>query len=81
MEQSRIGSLIEACIGTAIGFVMSMLLSLIVYPMHGHSFSLVQNLSITAIFTVASIARSYIVRRYFNDRIRRASQRLAAQVS
>lgn len=81
MEQSRMGSLIEACIGTAIGFVMSMLLALIVYPMHGHSFSLAQNLSITAIFTVASIARSYIVRRYFNDRIRRASQRLAAQVS
>lgn len=81
MEQSRMGSLIEACIGTAIGFVMSMFLSMIVYPMHGHSFTLAQNLSITAIFTVASIVRGYVVRRFFNDRIRRAAQRLAAQVS
>lgn len=81
MEQTKLGSLIEAVIGTAIGFVMSIVLSLIVYPMHGHSFTLAQNASITAIFTVASVVRGYVVRRWFQARLRAAAQRLAATVS
>lgn len=81
MEQTRVGSLIEACIGTAIGFAVSMLLSMIVYPMHGHSFTLAQNASITAIFTIASIARGYVVRRWFQARLSRAAQRVASTLS
>lgn len=77
MNQTRIGSLIEACINTAIGFAVSIVLSLIVYPMFGHSFTLAQNVGITVIFTVASIVRSYVVRRWFNARIHVAAQRLA----
>ena len=77
MNQSRLGSLIEACINTAIGFVMSMALSLIVYPMMGHAFTFGQNMGITAIFTIASIARGYAVRRWFNIRIHAAAQRMA----
>ena len=77
MNQTRIGSLIEACFNTAIGFVMSICLSLIVYPMFGHSFTLAQNIGITVIFTVASILRGYVVRRWFNARIHEAAQRLA----
>lgn len=80
MEQSRLESLIEAIINTAIGFVLSMLLSMVVYPAFGHSFTLSQNAGITAIFTVASIARGYAVRRWFVGRIRRAAHRLAAAV-
>ena len=81
LEQSRIESFVEAVIGTAIGFVVSVLLSMIVYPIHGHSFTLAQNASITAIFTVASIARVYVVRRYFNARIKAAAARVASAVS
>lgn len=81
MEQTKLGSLIEAAISTAIGFVISIALALIVYPMFGHSFTLAQNFWITVIFTVASIARSYAVRRWANARIRKAAQRMAAAVS
>lgn len=81
MEQSRLGSLIEASINTAIGFIVSIALSLLVYPLFGHSFTLAQNFWITVIFTVASIARSYAVRRWANARIRAAAQRVAASVS
>jgi len=81
LEQSKLGSLVEAAIGTAIGFVMSMALSMIIYPLHGHSFTLAQNASITAIFTVASIVRGYVVRRWFNARIRAAAARVAGAVS
>lgn len=81
MEQTKLGSLIEACINTAIGFVISLLLAMIVYPMFGGRFTMAQNFWITVIFTIASIARGYAVRRWANARIRRAAQRMAGAVS
>lgn len=66
MSQTRRQSLIETVVGTAAGFVFSILLSIVVYPMFGHSFTLAQNAGITVIFTIASIARGYGVRRFFN---------------
>lgn len=66
MSQTRRQSLIETVAGTAAGFVFSILLSIVVYPMFGHSFTLAQNAGITVIFTIASIARGYGVRRFFN---------------
>lgn len=79
--QTRIGSLIEACANTAIGFGISIALGAIIYPLFGHRFELVQLTGITAIFTAASIARGYIVRRWFNGRIHRAAQRAAAVIA
>ena len=66
MSQTRRHSIIEAIVGTAIGFAVSVAASTIVYPAHGHTFSMADNLSITAIFTVLSIVRGYCVRRLFN---------------
>ena len=81
MDQTKIGSLIEAVINTAVGFFISLAMSAIVYPMFGHTFTLAQNVGITVIFTVASIARGYVVRRYFQARLRTAAQRVAVAVS
>lgn len=80
MNQTRIGSLIEAVINTAIGFGISMLLAVIVYPLFGHSFTMAQNLGITCIFTVVSIARGYILRRWFNAKLQLAAARMARAV-
>lgn len=66
MSQSKIHSLIETFAGVAIGFIVSVALSYVVYPLFGHSFTLGQNIGITIIFTVASIVRGYLVRRAFN---------------
>ena len=66
MSQSRTHSIIESFAGTAIGFVVSVAASLVVYPLHGHAFSLGEVTSITLIFTVLSIVRGYCVRRLFN---------------
>lgn len=71
--QSRKHSLIETLVGVAIGFAVSMGLSVVVYPLFGHSFSFVQNVWITVIFTAASVVRGYLVRRMFNHMVRRAS--------
>lgn len=79
MSQSRLSSFVEACINTLIGFILSIALSFVVYPLFGAHFTLAQNAGITAIFTIASIARGYIVRRYFNDRIHRAAMALAKE--
>ena len=73
MTQSRRHSMIEACAGTAIGFLVSVLASMVVYPAHGHRFSLAENISITLIFTVLSVVRGYLVRRLFNRMHRRAA--------
>lgn len=63
---------------TAIGFLVSILASILVYPLFGATFTLAQNFWITVIFTALSIIRGYAVRRWFNSRIHAAAERLAA---
>lgn len=75
--QTRLGSLIESLINVLIGFGVSLALTAVVLPAYGHAVTLGDNLQITLIFTVASIARSYLLRRYFNARIHRAAHHLA----
>ena len=67
--QTRLSSLAESVINVAIGFVVSLVLTAIVLPAYGHSVSLVDNVQITTIFTIASIVRSYLLRRWFNRRL------------
>lgn len=79
--QTRLSSLIEAVINVAIGFVISVVITALVLPAYGHAVSFAENLQITGIFTIASIARSYALRRWFNARIHRAAVRLAPKTS
>lgn len=80
MNQSRLGSLIEAVFNTAIGLAINLVAQRVVFPLFGFDPSFATNLSIAAIFTVISIVRSYVVRRWFNARLQRAAQRLAEAV-
>lgn len=64
--QSRSMSLAEAVISTAIGFLVSFMLTVVVLPAFGYHVTVGDALGITAIYTAASIARSYAVRRLFN---------------
>lgn len=66
MSQSRKHSFAEACANTASGAALSYCLGLVVYPAFGFAVTAAQNLTITAIFTVASVLRSYAWRRAFN---------------
>lgn len=78
MNQSRLGSLIEACFNTAIGLAISMVANALVFPLFGFHPSLGENVAISVIYTVISIARGYVVRRFFNARLHRAAAALAA---
>ena len=61
MTQSRLSSLAETCMSIAIGFCVSLVITALVLPAYGHPVSFGQNLQITGIFTLASIARGYLV--------------------
>lgn len=79
--QTRLSSLIEAVINVLIGFVVSLLLTAVLLPAYGHHVTWSENLQITCVFTVTSILRSYLVRRYFNAQIHRAARALAHQAN
>lgn len=65
-QQSRSKSLLETVTSTAIGFVVSLLLTAAVMPAFGYPTTWSHDFWITVIFTVASIVRGYGVRRWFN---------------
>lgn len=69
MNQSRFLSLLEASINVVIGFAVSYLIGLVVYPLYGFNASGTKVFTITLIFTVASLARMYAIRRFFNNRV------------
>ena len=77
MEQTRLGSFIEATANTVIGYGVALISQLIVFPMVGIHVSLSTNLVIGFWFTLISIARSYALRRWFNARLHRAAMKLA----
>ena len=81
MEQSRLGSLIEALVNIMIGYVVAISSQVVVFPLFGIYVPLSTNLWIGAWFTVISLVRSYVLRRWFNARLRRASEAIAARAA
>lgn len=67
-------SLIEAMTNVAVGFLVALLTQIIVFPLFGLRVSLGENLAIGGLFSLASVARSYVLRRAFEAvRIRSAA--------
>jgi len=64
--QTKTQSLIETCINTAIGYLISLLAQLAIFPLFGIHVPLHSNLMIGAAFTVVSIVRGFFIRRFFN---------------
>lgn len=81
MSQSRLGSFYEACINIAVGYGVSFCANWLILPAFGFDVTLAQNAAIGGLFTIVSIARSYLIRRYFNARIERAAARLAGEAT
>jgi hypothetical protein len=64
--QTKIKSLIESVTNTVVGITMSFFIQIIIYPILDIDVNLNQNVIITIVFTIASIFRSYAIRRLFN---------------
>lgn len=69
--QSRLHSFVEAWANTLLGFVLSVAAGFVIYPLFGYPVTFAQNLGITMCFTIVSVIRSYVVRRYFNAKLRK----------
>ena len=65
MRQSRLMSLVEALANVAVGYGVAVLTQMLVFPLFGLRTTVRENLAIGAIFTVVSLARSYVLRRAF----------------
>ena len=64
--QTKTGSIIEAIANVLVGYGVAVVSQVLVFPMVGIHVELKTNLLIGLIFTVISLVRSYVLRRYFN---------------
>jgi len=78
MEQTKLGSFYEACINVAIGFWINFIANLVILPLFGFDITIVDNFYIGLLYTVVSVARSYVVRRWFNRKIHETAMRLGS---
>ena len=74
MTQTRLQSLIESVMNIAIGYLVALGSQLLVFPMFDIHVSLATNMWIGAWFTMISLVRSYVIRRWFNARLKRAAE-------
>jgi uncharacterized membrane protein len=65
--QTRLGSLIEAAANVLVGFGLQFGVGMLVLPLFGFAVTVRDNFLIGLIFTAASIARTYVLRRWFNS--------------
>ena len=64
--QSKTKSLVESMVNTFSGFIISLVTAYLVLPFYGMESNINHSFQITIIFTLISISRNYIVRRFFN---------------
>ena len=77
-SQSRWMSFVEAVTNVAVGYIIAVLTQITVFPLFGFRVPMSTNLLIGAIFTIVSLARSYVLRRVFEAMRARAPQRNTA---
>lgn len=74
MTQSRLLSAIESVANVAVGYGVALASQIVVFPWFDIHVPLSTNLWIGAWFTVISLVRSYVLRRWFNGlKFRRAA--------
>lgn len=66
MQQTRLGSLVESLANIAVGYVVALLSQIAIFPLFDIHVPFSSNLWIGAWFTVISLVRSYVIRRWFN---------------
>lgn len=78
--QTKLGSLVEVIINTIIGFTINYIANLIILPIFfGLHVSLTANFVMGLLYTLISVVRSYVIRRWFNSYIHRAAMKIAKE--
>ena len=63
--QSRSGSLLEASANVLVGYMLALVTQRLVYPLFGITTTLATDALIALLFTLVSLARSYLLRGVF----------------
>lgn len=63
--QTRTGSLVEAATNVVVGYLLALGTQALVFPRFGIATTLTQDGLIAGVFTLVSLARSYLLRRVF----------------
>ena len=66
MQQTKLESLIESVFNILIGYWVAIISQLIIFPAFGVHIPFTTNLIIGGWFTLVSLLRSYLIRRWFN---------------
>ena len=67
--QTKKQSLIESLTNVLIGYSTAFVSQLLIFPLFSISVTIGDNLLIGLYFTLISLVRSYVVRRYFNKKL------------
>ena len=66
MNQTKLESLLESIVNIIIGYTVALASQLLIFPMVDINVPLSTNLWIGLWFTLISLTRSYVIRRWFN---------------
>ena len=66
--QSKAESLKESITNVVVGYIVAVISQILVFPLFGIKVGFIDNLYIGLYFTAISLARSYVIRRYFNNK-------------
>ena len=65
MKQSRLMSLVESVANVIVGYGVAVVTQILILPVFGLQTTLGQNLAMGGVFTIVSLARSFLLRRLF----------------
>ena len=69
MKQTRKHSLAESITNVVIGYIVALISQIIIFPMFNIHIPLSDNIAIGLWFTAISIVRSYLLRRWWTNRV------------
>ena len=65
MKQTRLMSLAESVANVIVGYGVAVVTQILIFPVFGLQATLGQNLAMGGVFTIVSLARSFLLRRLF----------------
>ena len=66
--QTKKQSLIETLTSVFVGWLIGVILNLTILPLFDYNITVVDSLWVSLIFTVVSVIRGYVIRRWFNSK-------------